>query len=114
MTTRWFPSALKTAEAPPGMRIYAIGDVHGRADLLHVLAEAIAEDLAARRCEQAVTVFVGDYVDHGLGANGVLKRLCAGDFPDADRRRCAATMKKRCCASSMTRPRSTTGSAAAR
>jgi hypothetical protein len=48
MTTRWFPSALKTAEAPPGMRIYAIGDIHGRADLLHVLAEAIVEDLAAR------------------------------------------------------------------
>ena len=81
MTTRWFPSALKTAEAPPGMRIYAIGDVHGRADLLHVLAEAIAEDLAARRCEQAVTVFVGDYIDRGLGSNGVLKRLSAGDFP---------------------------------
>ena len=81
MTTRWFPSALKTAEAPPGMRIYAIGDVHGRADLLHVLAEAIVEDLAARRCEQAVTVFVGDYVDRGLGSNGVLKRLSTGDFP---------------------------------
>ncbi|PPD03878.1 MAG: serine/threonine protein phosphatase [Methylocystis sp.] len=81
MTTRWFPSALTTAEAPPGMRIYAIGDVHGRADLLHVLAEAIADDLAARRCDQAVTVFVGDYVDHGLGSNGVLKRLSTGDFP---------------------------------
>ena len=81
MTTRWFPSALKTAEAPPGMRIYAIGDIHGRADLLHVLAEAIVEDLAARRCQQAVTVFVGDYVDRGLGSNGVLKRLSTGDFP---------------------------------
>lgn len=63
------------------MRLYAIGDVHGRADLLHILAEAIAEDIAARRCERAVTVFVGDYVDRGLGSNGVLKRLSAGNFP---------------------------------
>ena len=63
------------------MRLYAIGDIHGRADLLHVLAEAIAEDLAARRCRQGVTIFVGDYIDRGLGSNGVLKRLSAGDFP---------------------------------
>jgi serine/threonine protein phosphatase 1 len=81
MTTRSFPSSLRTAEAPPGMRLYAIGDVHGRADLLHVLAEAIAEDLAARRCDQAVTIFVGDYIDRGLGSNGVLKKLTTGDFP---------------------------------
>jgi len=81
MTTRSFPSDLRTAEAPPGLRLYAVGDVHGHADLLYVLAEAIAEDLAARRCGQAVTVFVGDYIDHGLGSNGVLKRLSTGDFP---------------------------------
>jgi serine/threonine protein phosphatase 1 len=81
MTIRSFPSALRTAEAPPGMRLYAIGDIHGRADLLHALAEAIAEDLAARPCRQAVTIFVGDYIDRGLGSNGVLKRLSSGDFP---------------------------------
>jgi len=63
------------------MRLYAIGDIHGRADLLHVLAEAIAEDLAANPCRQAVTIFIGDYIDRGLGSNGVLKRLSAGDFP---------------------------------
>ncbi|TLG74107.1 metallophosphoesterase [Methylocystis sp. B8] len=81
MTTRSFPSALRTAQAPPGMRLYAIGDIHGRADLLHVLSEAIAEDLAANPCRQAVTIFVGDYIDRGLGPNGVLKRLSVGDFP---------------------------------
>ncbi|MGJ0395826.1 MAG: metallophosphoesterase [Methylocystis sp.] len=81
MTIRSFPSALRTAEAPPSMRLYAIGDIHGRADLLHLLAESIADDLAARPSRQAVTIFVGDYIDRGLGSNGVLKRLSAEDFP---------------------------------
>jgi len=69
------------AKAPEGMRIYAIGDVHGRADLLDRLARKISADLTARPCTQALTVFVGDYVDRGLDSRGVLERLSRGDFP---------------------------------
>lgn len=73
------------ARAPEGMRIYAVGDVHGRSDLLDRLARKIAEDLIARPiagpCPEAVTVFVGDYVDRGLDSRGVLERLSRRDFP---------------------------------
>jgi serine/threonine protein phosphatase 1 len=63
------------------MRIYAIGDIHGRADLLDRLAQKIAADLAARPVGEAVTVFVGDYVDRGLDSRGVVERLVRKTFP---------------------------------
>lgn len=69
------------ATAPAGTRLYAIGDIHGRADLLGRLAEKIAQDLAARPAQKVVTVFLGDYVDRGLDSRGVLERLAEGDFP---------------------------------
>lgn len=69
------------ATAPGGMRIYAVGDIHGRADLLERLAQKIAADLAARPVPRALTVFVGDYVDRGLDSRGVLERLAKPEFP---------------------------------
>ncbi|MGJ0510285.1 MAG: metallophosphoesterase family protein [Methylocystis sp.] len=69
------------ATAPDGMRIYAIGDIHGRADLLDRLARKIDADLASRPCPKATTVFVGDYVDRGVDSRGVLERLSLDDFP---------------------------------
>lgn len=69
------------ATTPEGMRLYAIGDIHGRADLLDRLALKIAADLAARPVAQASIVFLGDYVDRGLDSRGVLERLANADFP---------------------------------
>jgi serine/threonine protein phosphatase 1 len=69
------------AEAPAGMRIYAVGDIHGRADLLDALAERIEADLRAGDFRTALTVFLGDYVDRGRDSRGVLDRLARGDFP---------------------------------
>jgi serine/threonine protein phosphatase 1 len=69
------------AAAPEGMRFYAIGDIHGRADLLDRLAQRIGDDLSRGDCERALTVFVGDYVDRGLDSRGVLERLAQEDFP---------------------------------
>ncbi len=69
------------AAAPEGMRLYAIGDIHGRADLLGRLARRIDEDLSRGDFERALTVFVGDYVDRGLDSRGVLERLSRDDFP---------------------------------
>jgi serine/threonine protein phosphatase 1 len=58
---------------------YAVGDIHGRADLLTkmlgVLAERTAEDVSAGR--QPIIVFLGDYVDRGPDSIGVVARLCA-------------------------------------
>jgi len=73
----------KTAAAPTlpvGLRIYAVGDVHGRADLLDDLALRIEED-AAGASGLAITVFLGDYVDRGPDSAGVIDRLAQRDFP---------------------------------
>ncbi len=59
--------------APEGVRIYAIGDVHGRLDALDALLEAIWLDRAT--AGQAVIVMLGDYVDRGPASREVLDRL---------------------------------------
>lgn len=66
---------------PPGQRIYAIGDVHGRADLLGRMMGLIAEDLTRAPAADTLTVFLGDYVDRGSGSRAVLETLCGGAFP---------------------------------
>lgn len=51
--------------APEGQRIYAVGDIHGRADLLKSLQEMIRQDAQANTpCDTAV-VYLGDYLDRG-------------------------------------------------
>lgn len=50
----------------PGERIYAIGDVHGRYDLLKLLLDAIGKHSAARGEPEALhLVFLGDLIDRG-------------------------------------------------
>jgi serine/threonine protein phosphatase 1 len=61
------------ARTPEGVRIYAIGDIHGCADSLDRLMAAIAKDEAQGR--QGELVFLGDYVDRGPDSCGVLDRL---------------------------------------
>lgn len=46
-------------------RVYAIGDVHGRADLLVDLLEAIHADHAARSAVPCEIILLGDLVDRG-------------------------------------------------
>ncbi len=62
---------------PDGLRVYAIGDVHGRADLLEELYDAIARDAARARGQAGVIVHLGDYVDRGAWSRAVLERLLA-------------------------------------
>lgn len=61
--------------APEGTTIYAIGDVHGRADLLESLQARIDADSPVG--EAVVEVYLGDYVDRGEDSAGVLSRLVA-------------------------------------
>jgi len=57
---------------PPGQRVYAVGDIHGRRDLFEMLVEAIgADDLAAGPAETTV-VLLGDLVDRGADSAGVI------------------------------------------
>lgn len=61
-------------EAPEGRVLYAIGDVHGRADLLVILLEAILEE--ARAHGRPTTIIgLGDYVDRGPGSREVMELL---------------------------------------
>jgi serine/threonine protein phosphatase 1 len=60
---------------PDGVRIYAIGDIHGRADLLEQLFTVIDNDIARSTPEQVIQVFLGDYVDRGPDSRGVLDLL---------------------------------------
>ena len=60
---------------PVGQRVYAIGDVHGRLDLLDRLLETIDRDALKARDQSAVSVFLGDYIDRGPDSAGVIARL---------------------------------------
>ena len=58
---------------------YAIGDVHGRSDLLETLYARIAAFHAAHHGARAATlVHLGDYIDGGPDSPGVIDRLMAG------------------------------------
>lgn len=60
---------------PPGARAYAIGDIHGRLDLLSDLLEQIDQDSQARPCEREFVVFLGDLIDRGPDSRGVIELL---------------------------------------
>ncbi len=57
-----------------GRRVFAIGDIHGRNDLLCRLLERIDR---SRKTAQAddVFVFLGDYIDRGSDSKGVIETL---------------------------------------
>jgi serine/threonine protein phosphatase 1 len=61
--------------APEGMRIYAIGDVHGRLDLLSQLIRRIDDHRARNPIGTAVEIFLGDYVDRGPSSCQVIEFL---------------------------------------
>jgi serine/threonine protein phosphatase 1 len=58
-----------------GYRAYAVGDVHGRLDLLEHLLARIHADLQHRPVARTLLVFVGDLVDRGPSSAQVLERL---------------------------------------
>lgn len=60
---------------PPGERIYAIGDIHGRLDLLDKLVAMIADDDANRAPAAQQCIFLGDLVDRGPQSAQVVERL---------------------------------------
>lgn len=71
----FFKSRSKRPSLPNGVRVYAVGDIHGRIDLLELLLNKIDRDIAERPCLRPVLIFLGDYVDRGLGSREVIQRL---------------------------------------
>ena len=62
-------------------RVYVIGDIHGRSDLLDKMILEIEADLERRPVADGLTVTLGDYVDRGPDSRGVLDRLAYNPFP---------------------------------
>jgi serine/threonine protein phosphatase 1 len=61
---------------PAGQRIYAVGDVHGRLDLLDQMLRMIERDDAERDAAiRRTLIFLGDYIDRGAESRGVIQRL---------------------------------------
>lgn len=65
----------RAAQLPEGLRVYAIGDIHGCAHLLDDLHGQIERDLRARPPADVRIVYLGDYIDRGPDSAGVLERL---------------------------------------
>ena len=66
------PPAAPRAAVPAGERVYAVGDVHGRLDLLEELAHAIEEDDLASADAETSIVLLGDLIDRGPEGAGVV------------------------------------------
>lgn len=70
---------LFTPSIPKNLRIYAVGDIHGRADLLEKMLRMIEADHLGYRGE-SVVVFLGDYVDRGPNSKDVIEILTRGSY----------------------------------
>lgn len=86
---RWLGEGTDPAAAPDrgapalegGRRLYCIGDIHGRLDLLRELHGRIERD-ADRFAGTKTLVYLGDYIDRGLQSREVIDELL--DAPLAD------------------------------
>jgi serine/threonine protein phosphatase 1 len=60
---------------PAGYRVYAIGDIHGRLDLLNDALSRVEADIDGRMPSQNIIVFLGDLIDRGPSSAEVVERL---------------------------------------
>lgn len=71
------PRPLDSARVPDGIRVYAIGDIHGRDDLLNSLLQKIEADDLARGPADTQIIFLGDLMDRGPGSAAVIETAMA-------------------------------------
>lgn len=69
------PAARGEPQLPDGFRLYAIGDIHGRDDLLGDLLARIEADSSERGPARRIIVFLGDLIDRGQASAEVVERL---------------------------------------
>lgn len=62
-------------QTPAATVVYAIGDIHGRLDLLDHIQQRIADDAARRPAKRRQVVYLGDYVSRGPDSAGVVDRV---------------------------------------
>ncbi len=70
---------------PRGLRVYAVGDIHGRFDLLQAMLAHIQDDVATLPPGgKAQIVFLGDYIDRGAHSKAVIDHLLGWRVPGLD------------------------------
>ena len=72
---------MKPPRLPDGIRIYAIGDIHGRSDLLKQMFTVIDADIARNPVSRPIEVFLGDYIDRGPNSAQTLDLLIERSHP---------------------------------
>ncbi len=65
----------KKPRTEPQQRLYVVGDIHGRLDLLTRLLSMIEADASAFPERSKKLIFLGDYIDRGLDSKGVVEHL---------------------------------------
>jgi serine/threonine protein phosphatase 1 len=65
----------RNPRTPKGRRAYAVGDIHGRLDLLDLLLADIERDIASRPQAETYVIFLGDLIDRGPQSREVVERL---------------------------------------
>ncbi len=78
---RLFQRKRTGARLPEGLRVYAIGDVHGCRERLRALHAAILAD-AASLAGRRLLVYLGDYLDRGEDSRGVIEDLVTAPLAD--------------------------------
>ena len=70
---------------PEDQIVYAVGDIHGRDDLLSRLHDTIQQDLDEKaQGRRGLVIYLGDYVDRGPGSKAVIDRLLDRPVRGAD------------------------------
>jgi serine/threonine protein phosphatase 1 len=70
-----------TAEIPAGRVVYAVGDVHGRDDLLSEALDRITADFKASGATEGTVVLLGDLIDRGPGSFRAVRLARTFDVP---------------------------------
>lgn len=72
----------RKSRIPEGQRVYAVGDIHGRRDLLQMLHTLIAEDASSASDQSKTIIYLGDYIDRGMDSRGVIDCLLGKPLED--------------------------------
>lgn len=70
-------SPIAPGTLPDGTVVYAVGDIHGRADLLARMHALIHADAASRPAQRRVLVYLGDYISRGPDSRTVIDMVRA-------------------------------------
>ena len=69
---------------PDNTRIYAVGDIHGRFDLLCQMLDLISDDRLLHTKEKHLVIFLGDYIDRGSDSYRVIEKLSSQTMNEAE------------------------------